>query len=453
MKSLVPCALLLALSACSPSGEEDSPPHVLFIVVDTLRVDHTGLGGYERDTTPGIDALAKEGTAFQSHFANAPWTKPSVASIMTGLLPPAHGCQWGDLKRSGEGEVDLLAQGLTTLPEVLRENGWSTVAFITNETLTPKFGYDQGFERYEIMPGTLVYDQQATEAAAETLDAATGPTFIWCHLMAPHNYEFPAQRARTFESEGQTPITDEHPAGDTIRSRYGMHSREQAIDTYDETVLFIDEHVTRLITRVREKHPDTLIVFTSDHGEELGDHGGYLHSRTLFNELLHVPLVVWGPGFARGETVTRLTQSVDLFPTVVDFLGLPEAPTQGRSLLDDSPANEEVYAEKLTGNKAKRALIAPTGKLIENKPPSPDGVRPTMKGKGRWMFFADPTGRDDVDAESNPSPRLIQRGAARINELWEFSRTLNAVQTEGEATQGTLTEEELEALRRLGYVE
>ena len=125
---------LLLLGCTAPAADG---PHVLVILVDTVRADHTSLGGYARDTTPELAALAKEGMLFTRHFANAPWTKPSVASILTGLLPPAHGSQWGDFQRASGGQVDVLAEAFDTLPEILRGHGWQTVALMNNSTLTP----------------------------------------------------------------------------------------------------------------------------------------------------------------------------------------------------------------------------------------------------------------------------------------------------------------------------
>ena len=442
----------LAASSCSPAPADD-PPHVLFILVDTLRADHTGIGGYARDTTPGLDVLAREGTVFENHFANAPWTKPSVASILTGLLPPTHGCQWGDFKQVREGKVDLLAEGFTTLPEVLREHGWSTAAFMTNQTITPRLGFDQGFDKFSMLSGSLVFDRQATEAAAALLDQAEGPTFVWCHLMAPHNYERPRDRPASFESEHRTPIEDSDPNGAMIRELYDLRFREEAVDAYDETVLYIDELVTRLVTGVRERHPNTLIVFTSDHGEEFGEHGGYLHNRTLFNELLRVPLVMWGPGVPRGRRVTELTDSVDLFPTVLELLGLPALPSQGHSLFAEAQPEQEIYAEKINGNAAKRAWISPEGKSIESKPAGPAGLRPDMSGESHWLHFADPTGPEDPRAQDSVATEEFEVRRARIEELWNACRELYRLRSAGGPTQGTMSEAELEVLRKLGYVE
>jgi len=445
--------LALALVACGVPRTEEPPPHVLIILVDTLRADHTGLDGYERDTTPAIDALSREGTVFRAHFANAPWTKPSVASMLTGLLPPAHGSQWGDFERAAGGEVDLLAQGFDTLPELLRQAGWSTLCLMTNETLTPALGYDQGFEEFVQLPANLGGDVEALRAARNALDAAAGPTFVWCHLMAPHNYTLPPNYPRAFDTEYVTPIRPDQANGHTIRTRYGMHFREQAVDTYDDTVLFLDKHVAALVGYVLAEHPNTIVVLTSDHGEEFGEHGGYLHSRTLFNELLRVPMIVWGPGVARGETVERLTQSVDLMPTVLELVGLEAAPGQGHNLFDASRGDAEVYAEKRNGRAAKRALITREGKLIESKPGGPAGEKPPMEGPGRFRFFTDPVGADDADALTDLPAEELEDRRQRMELLWGLSRDLRGLITEGETTRARLSEEDLKVLRKLGYVE
>ncbi|MFT7669776.1 MAG: arylsulfatase A-like enzyme [Planctomycetota bacterium] len=445
-------ALLLPLCACS-GPQNDAPPHVLIVLVDTLRADHMGIGGYHRDTTPGIDALAKEGTVFANHFANAPWTKPSVASILTGLLPPTHGCQWGDFKLAGKGKVDILAESFSTLPEILKEYGYATHALINNQTLTPTIGFGQGFDSFSVLSGSLIYDEEAIKATTQILDAARAPTFIWCHLMAPHNYELAPNLQRNFTSTSRTQIASTLPGASHLHQEYGLQFHEDAVDTYDETVLWMDGVVTELIQSVREEHPNTIVVLTSDHGEEFGEHGGYLHSRTLFNELLRVPLVIWAPDVKAAVTVSDLTQSVDLLPTLLDLLELPPVPTQGEALFNGEAHSGELYAEKRTGNAAKRALITPNGKLIESKAPGPDGMKPAMSGKSTWLYFDDPTGAEVLDSESMLSETKLNDGRVRLDEIWDSAQDLYKFHSEKGRTQRTLTQEELEVLRKLGYVE
>jgi hypothetical protein len=251
-----------------------------------------------------------------------------------------------------------------------------------------------------------------------------------------------------------TPITETDEFGSIMIRRYQMRTREQAIAVYDAAVAFADAQAADLFDHIRTRHPDTLVVVTSDHGEEFAEHGGYLHSRTLYNELLRVPLVLWGPEIPEGETVNRLTSSVDVLPTVLDYLGIPAPFSQGRSLLDPSPGDDRfVYAEKRNGTDARRAWISEQGKLIETKPPGDSSQKPPMEGDGAFEFFADPDGADDVDAIDGIPKDLFARAVAQLEAVWAASRKIYAETTGTDAVRGKLTEEDREKLRALGYID
>jgi arylsulfatase A-like enzyme len=451
--------LVLAIGCDEPrpdtemrSVERDPRPDVVFVLIDTLRADHTAIEGYARDTTPGLRQVAAEGITFRRHFVNAPWTKSSVASILTGLLPPSHGAQWGDIYHP-EGEVDLLPEVFDTLPELLREQGYSTQAFVANPTLTRAMGYSQGFDRYELLPGQLRDDRRAVELTRKALDSASGPVFVWCHLMAPHSYKVPPEQP-IFPHRWETPIREEDRAGDVIIARYGMRSREQAMAMYDSAIVYADSLVAELMEHIRSRHPNTLVVITSDHGEEFGEHGGYLHGRTLYNEILHVPLVMWGPMLPSGESVDRLTDSVDLLPTVLSLLGLPAVPTQGTSLLAEPAAGStSIYAEKRNSFSAGRALITPTGKLIESKPPVTTNVKPPMEGESHFEYYRDPLGDEQHDVVEEIRDDIFAAERRRMEEIWRRSRARFVETTGTEAVRGWLSQKELNQLRALGYAD
>jgi len=433
-----------------PTDEAARLPNVVIVLVDTLRADHTSLEGYARDTTPGLRSIAAEGLTFRQHFVNAPWTKSSVASILTGLLPPAHGSQWGDVF-SEEASVDLLPDVFDTLPELLRDGGYATHAYVTNPTVSPDLGYDQGFDRFEMLPGTLDDDRRVAELTKRALDSSVRPAFVWCHLMAPHNYNVPPE-AEIFPHSWKTPIREEERAGDVIIRRYGMRSREQAIAIYDSTIVYADEIVADLVDHIRREHPNTLVVITSDHGEEFGEHGGYLHARTLYNEVLRVPLVLWGPEIPRGQSVDSMTSSIDLLPTILAYVGLPVPDGPGGSLLGP-PAETEapVYAERRNGFTASRAWITRDGKLIETKPPIDRNIKPPMEGEGTFEFFEDPLGAEQDDSIGAVSEERFDRALSRMEEVWSKASEFHAVRTKGVSLRGRLTDEERAQLQALGY--
>jgi arylsulfatase A-like enzyme len=442
-------------SSCSQDvpTEPVGRPHIVFILVDTLRLDHTSIGGYDRDTTPGLQAIAKEGLRFEHHFANAPWTKPSVATILTGLSPGAHGAQWGQKTIADTHKVDLLAEGFETFPEVLQQYGYRTHAFMTNTTLSASLGYAQGFDEYELLKPGIRGDRRASALTKQTLNQAKEPTLIWCHLMGVHNYQA-LRNDNFFNSDTNTPLNKRAPFAKDLVRRFSMKYHEDAIDRYDGTVLLTDRLIENLTQFIRKNHPDTLIVITSDHGEEFLDHGGYLHARTLYNEILRVPLVLVGPGIPSGRSVSRLTDHTDLFATLLDYLDLPPSATQGESLLlEHSGEGETIYAEKRNGAFAQRALITEDGKIIERKPKETARVKPKMAGKGRWEFYRDPTGPDNQNVLSELPATAIADARAQFERIWEGNQTILSERTQGYEIQREMTEEELEALRELGYAE
>jgi len=428
------------------------PPHVVLVCIDTLRVDHTSVGGYERATTPALERIAAEGTTFERHFANAPWTKPSVATILTGLLPPAHGAQWGDYDAAAAGRpVDVLPEGFDTLPEVLGRRGYATHAYVTNTTLSENLGFAQGIERFETIRPTLQGDEEAVARTKFALDEASGPTFVWCHLMAPHNYQH-RPHPPVFKTRGRTRVRSREPNAGTLIGHYRLRTKERAVDVYDHSILFADAQIDNLFDHVRREHPNTLLIVTSDHGEEFGEHGGWLHGRTLYNEMLRVPLVVWGPGVDAGRVVRELTSSIDLFPTIVAATGAePPAGLQGRSLWATGDRARDVYAELGNAHGAKRAWITREAKWIESFPRPERHQRPTTEGPATWEWFDDPLAIEELDGAAVPEPAPAPRTA--IARIAAESQALFEARTSGSETRRRATEEDTEALRALGYVE
>jgi hypothetical protein len=229
---------------------------------------------------------------------------------------------------------------------------------------------------------------------------------------------------------------------------------EDAVDRYDTTIAVADGLVTVLAAAIRARHPDTLIVVTSDHGEEFLEHGGYLHARTLYNEMLRVPLVMSGPGLPPGASVDRLTDHADLFATILDYLRLPDADTQGESLLRTSTEGQDrVYAEKRIGLFAARSLITADGKFIESKPAVQRGVNPSMAGDGTWEYYRDPLGSDSPDSIADAPSDVLEMTRAAMADIWSESQERHQTGSLGRSTQREMTSDEIEALHALGYAE
>lgn len=325
------CALvaLVGLAGCAPDGADPMRPDIVLIVIDTLRADHVGIYGSERPTTPHIDALAREGSHYRRAFAQSSWTLPSMTSLLTGLLPHKHrvGRDPEDHKRFGR-----LAPEIPTLAERLADVGYARGAIMNNTFLAPEFGLARGFDDYDYRGAT----KWKVRSAEDTVDAALAwtadqdrPYFLVVHFMEPHLFYDPPEDVRgVFTGDGPAPV--DVPFG-TNRAIARIAAGELAFDAvardyieklYDEEILYVDRAIGRLARGLRDRArwDRTVVVVTADHGEEFFDHGGFEHGHTLYGELVRIPLIVRGPGLARGE-VAGVVQHVDVARGILELAG------------------------------------------------------------------------------------------------------------------------------------
>jgi len=325
-------ALLFAplLTSCgSSSGLSADAPNVLLIAVDTLRADHLGAWGYERATSPAVDALAAEGVRFSRATAPAPWTLPSIASLNTGLYPASH---------SLVGASDALAFEAVTLAEVLGSHGFATSAVIGNSLLHARLGHSQGFDAYDMEEATghTAITTPGITARAKTQLAALAkqdkPFFLSLLYYDPHydwkshGFGFADEAAGLLDED--TPIQDLRDAA--ANGTLSEAERQLLVDRYDEEIRFTDEGIAELLSELARLGLDknTLVVFVADHGEEFLEHGWLGHTRFLFDGMVHVPLIVRDPREAahHGEVVDTRVSTVSVMPTILDLVGIDPAP-------------------------------------------------------------------------------------------------------------------------------
>lgn len=448
--AVVGAFLALGLAACAKPG----PPNVVVVLVDTLRSDHVGAYGYGRNTTPNLDKIAKEGLLLRNYFVNSPWTKPSVASIMTGLHPTAHGSRTGDfeaLKRHDAGkraskaaEIEVLSPKLDTLAEVLREQGYETRAFVPNYHMTPRFGYSQGYDEYRFEDGVpdASTDRRAMDFCTEALLKAERPVHLWCHLMSVHQYDSPADRPR-FKPDAGTPI--DRKAAQAWRVK-AFGTVEEAEARYDDAIAYDDALIGELYELIRRKQPNTILIVTSDHGEEFFEHGGFEHARTLYNEILRVPFIAHGPGVPAGE-IEGITDSIDVLPTVLGLLGAEPRDLPGKAFIHRGrPAGgkDETFSEQHHRGPFRRWAVARRdAKLIVSEP----------KEGGAHMLELY---RDGLGIEAEPSAgtlgetltwlrRAVRRSRAEAEK--RFDETVKSPET------AALGASDLRKLRSLGYAQ
>ena len=337
----------------APAVTEDAKPAPLVVVylVDTLRADHTGPYGYTRDTTPELDAFAKDAVVFDQAIAAASWTKPSVASLFTSLPPGRHRAV--QLR-------DHLDDGVLTLAEMLQARGYATGAAIANSVIyLPAANFQQGFDYFEGLhgdedrPSKIVEAAPVVDRALAWIDARRGlPTFLYVHTMDPH---VPYTPPAPFDAKFEPHPTPEHPGQDPRTDYKEPADRERLMAQYDGEIAYGDLQFGRFLRELKSRglYDDALIVFLGDHGEEFLDHGKWLHGRSVFDELVRVPLVLKLPGRrGAGRRIEQQVQVLDVLPTVLESQGLPVPPAPvvtGRALqavlagqAKDAPAASEI---------------------------------------------------------------------------------------------------------------
>jgi arylsulfatase A-like enzyme len=428
-----------------PPSADPSQPNLVFAVVDTTRADHLGYHGYARDTSPRIDALARESVVFLRHYSHASRTGPAVASLFTGLHPPSHGVVNPLADWDAKGTLGAAQQ---TLAELLRARGYRTLGVVANFNVSARFGFDQGFDVFELHEQARA---GALNARVDALDLASQPQpfFLYVHYMDPHSpYGAPPPwRGHFSDPDYPGPLTGDHEQLDEIvagRGPVGPDAAERLADLYDEEIRYFDAELGELLDRLGEARlaRPTVFVLVADHGEELLDHGSVLHGYTLYAEQLHVPLLIHDPRIGKPRRVERVSRHVDVLPTLLELLGIEPPPgLQGSSLVSwmrggRKPPEVPVYAlMSLRAVKTVQGASLQIGewKLIESRLP--------QRSRELYHVASDPEERRDRSGER---PDLV----ARLEEaLRRFEEALPVA--EGGVVR--LDEAERARLRALGY--
>lgn len=334
-------ALVVLCGGCPDTDAER--PNVLFIAVDTLRADRLGCYGNSRGLTPHIDRLAAAGVRFSDATSHAPWTLPAFASLFTSLYPTEHGAG-GNLL-----EFKALPASVPTLAERFQAAGYATAAITNVEFLGPSFGLGRGFEHHD-----SVYYQSneevrradvTTDAALAWIDARTsGPWLLFVHYFDAHaSYDPPAEfRARFASAEDRQSTWRFGSRAELVSLRQKKLVLDQDVmrraeALYDAEVAFVDDQIGRLLDGAHALDPArrTVVVLTSDHGEEFLDHGSWEHGHSVYQELVHVPLIVAASGRLAPTVVDAPVRHVDVAPTLCELADLPLAASfRGKSLLE-----------------------------------------------------------------------------------------------------------------------
>lgn len=458
------CAGIGALACEQPRRDEEAPgapaeerpPNVILIVVDTLRADHLSHYGYPRPTAAALDEFRAESTLYTRAYATAPWTGPSTISIHTGLSPIRHGAN---------AHGDKVPAEANTLAEILSDAGYSTHGISYNYEVSEKTGYEQGFDVFvdydrDVLeyPDIGFMRKRVRRFAAEPPQA---PFFLYLQPMNTHGpYRVPEDRqaallgrlpSRAFEYYGDV-MSAILREGDTSRRADVTHEMiESLVDQYDVAIHYSMEEIGAMLAALGSAGllDHSIVILTSDHGEELFDHGGFSHGYSLHEEVLHVPLYVRHPDARGGETDDRLVSTLDILPTILDVTGLEpdlDLDLDGVSLLQpedpSAPTRMLVQQAGWTKRAVGHSLVHGHDHLI-----ALDHAYDAPEGRSALYDLAtDPTEAHDLTvSESERAATLQQALDARIGALQE-----SAVLEEGE---NVLSEMDEARLRALGYVE
>lgn len=402
-------------SALNSTGDWRPPSAVVLVTVDTLRADFVSFNGHDPATTPFLDTLAQKGVVFTQAYAPSSWTVPSMASLFTSLAPTSHGVTSAVVRRGQVRAQRQLPASLTTLAESLQQAGYVTVGVPANLHLASQLGFAQGFDYYgeaEFMPAPEVNLQagmQLQRAFGREWETAWSErkTFLWIHYFDPHDpYAAHEPWISRYAPEFERHPSD-FPAGlvmRDIRQRYPTPDGALAArikPLYESEVSYVDEYLRRLSQQLALDDDNVLLIVTSDHGEEIADHQSLGHGHTLYQELVHIPLLMhWPNGLPQGMRIDSPVSLLDIYPTLIELLGLETPPgLQGESLaglLRKQTRNEprKLYFE-LDNRRAHpvtlKAVRDREWKLIREREPA-----------HRTMLFnlaGDPTEQHDVSAQ------------------------------------------------------
>ena len=452
---LLACFIITSLligcggDADDPASNLPAPDtNVLFIVVDTMGAQYLG------DHNPNIGRLAAEGVAFTRAYATAPWTQPSIASMLTSQMPSQHGVRH---------IFHTLDRGHTTLAEHMKQRGLRTAGVISHFVIGDEFGYGQGFDRYNaeaVGNHRAITSDKVTDLAMASLDVLREePFFLFVHYFDPHWYfNHHPQFDQTAGYDGELlpgmDIAD-------LRARRGqLEAADIAYleGLYREEIAYTDHHIGRLLDHLASLGlaDDTVIVLTADHGEEFMQHGWIGHTASLHDELIHVPLIVHAPGRYAPQRVDEPVSTLDIAPTLLDLQGMPASADHAGVSLAPLLRGE--------GLSLSRFLFAEVSYISPSGWPSGDGdvkryyQTAVVNGTQKLIHdhLADTWHYYDLATDAGEQSDLFRRGDAAQRPLLDALHSWQVDHTAGWnrelREELTIDPEAARQLRALGYV-
>ena len=448
LKPLLCLFIMLFITGCAGHKTRRSSrmPNVILISVDTLRPDHLGCYGYNRDTSPNLDRFAEEGLLFEACFSHAPHTGPSCTTFLSGFLPHETNVILND---------SIVHTEVPMLAEILKDDGFKTYGVVSNFVLREGKGFEQGFDIYDARMGETELNRRhiCERTAKKTTDCAINilknhsgnPFMLWIHYQDPHGpYTPPPQYHQMFHNPNQKSY--DLKLNQSLRGKGGIPSYQRLQDhhdyfyyvaQYDGEIRYFDEHFGRLIAFLKKGlfFENSIIIFTADHGEAMGEHDYYFaHGHGLTNDLIHVPLIIRYRDELRGRKKDPV-QHLDIVPTILHRVRIQGDFTyRGRNLLADPLEASTILSELHFSNSA---VIS-------------DGMKLIMYGENAFLF--------DIQKDFYENRNLANQFQFRsllgylVNERQRM-RNKDLLCLDIAPQTPELTREEKEKLRSLGYIE
>lgn len=450
----------------NPSGQAEGKPNVILITMDTTRADHLSCYGYHKKTTPHIDNLVKESAIFQNAYATSPWTLSSHASIFTGMYPSRHDAHynWQIMKANWP---TRLGKQYKTLAEVLVKHGYKTAGVIGGFWCKSAFGLAQGFQYYneefiyilndikhfvlfqtlnKFLPLKYVairhglyggrIASQINKIIFTWLEKHyQSPFFLFINYYDPHHPYLPHDQFLSFSKKMKN-----------YEIAASERNKEYLMSHYDEEIVYLDYQMGRLFKKLKEFKifDNTMIIITSDHGEFFGEHDFWYHSHELYEEVLHVPLIIKYPSFhSQNGVYSKRVSLVDIMPTILNFLKLPiPQDVQGIDLFEDnSRVIAEVYKHKYKKPRYGEEFVRDLKALFL------DNYKYIKDSKSRGELYDLNDDPQELYNLIDKMPEKVKEMEAQLVELLPYSESQISVEVPVKLDKTTK-----ENLRALGYI-
>ncbi len=450
--------------------KEADRPNVVLISLDTLRADHLGCYGYDRDTSPNIDKFAEDGFLFEHAIASSSWTLPSHASVFTGLHPSVHGAILFPFGPP-------IGQAETTLAEHARQHGYLTAAYTEGVWVRAALGFAQGFERYSDGPYSGGGWAHFPGTAAKTFNAALEwvreygehPFFLFVHTYQTHGpYAPPGRFATMFDSDYTGPVGKTIMVPHASAKSFTNADKVHTVALYDGEIAYTDEVVGGFLNKLEQMGvlDNTVVVIFSDHGEEFWEHGDIRHGKTLYEEQVRVPLIIRfaGPEPPAGR-VTRQVSLTDLYGTVAEILGITEdLPSDCMSLLPlvgSGQPHKKYTREVVVSELVEQNLLEVAQRMAERDMSVKWRMRAVRTDREKYIKSEKKQTEEVYDLHADPGEKnnIAAQDQSRLEHyrglLATFLERLTAqrrLPPEDEPRAAPLTEEVKRRLKALGYL-